>query len=257
MGILDRFKMDGKKVYVTGAGRGIGKACAIALCEAGAEVAFIAQHDDSAEAAAAEAAQKTGARTVWYGADISKPDEVEAMFGFVLKEFGTIDACFNNAGVCNAMEPAEDMPYEALQEIIQINLVGTYLCCQKAAKVMIPKGKGSILNMASMSAHIVNVPQKTSHYAMTKAGVVTMSKNLAAEWAPYGVRVNALSPGYTMTELAASFSQELIDQWKGLIPMGRLEDPDELAGTVLYFLSDASTYTTGADVIVDGGYSLW
>ena len=257
MTILDRFKMDGKKVYVTGAGRGIGKACAFALCEAGADVAFIARGYDEVKAAADEAAKLTGRKTIAISADISNPDDIKKMFGEILQAFGTLDGAFNNAGVCNALAPAEELPYEVIREIIDINLIGTYLCCQEAAKIMIPKKKGSILNMASMSAHIVNVPQKTSHYAVTKAGVVTLSKNLAAEWAPHNVRVNSLSPGYTMTELAKSFSDELINQWKSLIPMERLEDPDELAGTVVYALSDASTYTTGCDIIVDGGYSLW
>ena len=257
MTILDRFKLDGKKIYVTGAGRGIGKACAFALCEAGADVAFVARGYEEVKAAADEAAKLTGRNTIAVSADISKPDDVKNMFQAILEAFGTLDGAFNNAGICNADMPAEDIPYEALREIIDINVVGTYLCCQEAAKIMIPKKSGSILNMASMSAHIVNVPQKTSHYAVTKAGVVTMSKNLAAEWAPYNVRVNSLSPGYTLTELALQFSEEQINTWKKLIPMDRLEAPDELAGTVVYALSDASTYTTGCDIIVDGGYSLW
>ena len=257
MTILDRFRMDGKKIYVTGAGRGIGKACAFALCEAGADVAFIALEEDEVAQAAKEAADLYGGQTIAIKADISKPDEIDMMFDKIIGAFGTLDACFNNAGICNAMLPAEDLPYETIREIVDVNLIGTYLCCQKAAKIMIPKKSGSILNMASMSAHIVNVPQKTSHYAVTKAGVITLSKNLAAEWAPYNVRVNSLSPGYTLTELARSFSEELITAWKKLIPMERLQDPDELAGTVLYALSDASTYTTGCDIIVDGGYSLW
>jgi len=257
MTILERFKMDGKKVYVTGAGRGIGKACALALCEAGADVAFIALEYDEVKAAAEEAAALYGRQCLAIQADISKPEDVDKMFDEITGAFGTLDAAFNNAGICNALMPAEDLPYDTIREIIDVNLIGTYMCCQKAAKIMIPKKSGSILNMASMSAHIVNIPQKTSHYGVTKAAVVTLSKNLAAEWAPYNVRVNSLSPGYTMTELAKSFSDELINGWKKLIPMERLQDPDELAGTVLYALSDASTYTTGCDLVVDGGYTLW
>jgi NAD(P)-dependent dehydrogenase (short-subunit alcohol dehydrogenase family) len=257
MNIIDKFSLKGRKIYVTGAGRGIGKAVAIALCSAGADVAFVAKHEESAAAAAEEAAKETGAKTIAIGADISQPDDVKRMFGAIVDAFGTIDGGFNNAGVANVDMPAEDIPYESLNEIMQINVIGTYMCCQEAAKIMIPKGKGSIVNMASMSAHIVNVPQKTSNYQVSKAGVVTMTKNLAAEWAPYNVRVNSISPGYTATELAASFSEEQKATWKRLIPMGRMEDPDELSGAVLYFLSDASTYTTGADLIVDGGYTLW
>jgi NAD(P)-dependent dehydrogenase (short-subunit alcohol dehydrogenase family) len=255
--IIEKFKMDGRKVYVTGAGRGIGKAVAIALCSAGADVAFVAKHEESAAKAAEEAAKTTGAKTISIGADISQPDDVKRMFATIIAEFDTIDGGFNNAGVANVDMPAEDIPYESLNEIMQINVIGTYMCCQEAAKIMIPKKGGSIVNMASMSAHIVNIPQKTSNYQVSKAGVVTMTKNFAVEWAPHNVRVNSISPGYTATELAASFSKEQIATWKGMIPMGRMEDPEELAGAVLYFLSDASTYTTGADLIIDGGYTLW
>jgi NAD(P)-dependent dehydrogenase (short-subunit alcohol dehydrogenase family) len=257
MNIIDTFRLDDRKIYVTGAGKGIGKAVAIALCSAGADVAFVAKHEESAAKAAKEAAEKTGAKTIAIGADISHVSDVKRMFETIVGEFGTIDGGFNNAGVANVDMPAEDIPYESLNEIMQINVIGTYMCCQEAAKIMIPREKGSIVNMASMSAHIVNIPQKTSNYQVSKAGVVTMTKNFAAEWAPKGVRVNSISPGYTATELAASFSDEQIATWKGLIPMGRMQAPDELAGAVLYFLSDASTYTTGADLIVDGGYTLW
>jgi NAD(P)-dependent dehydrogenase (short-subunit alcohol dehydrogenase family) len=257
MSILEKFKMDGRKAYVTGAARGIGKTVATALCEAGADVAFVDINADAAVHAAEEAARQTGAKTIAVSADISKPDQVDKMFETIVSAFGTLDACFNNAGVCNADMPAEDLPYEVINEIMQINVIGTYMCCQRAAKIMIPKRKGAILNMASMSAHIVNIPQKTSQYAVAKAGVVTLSKNLAAEWAPYNVRVNSLSPGYTLTELARQFSDEQINTWKKLIPMDRLQDPEELAGIVVYALSDASTYTTGADFAVDGGYTLW
>jgi NAD(P)-dependent dehydrogenase (short-subunit alcohol dehydrogenase family) len=257
MNILDKFKLEGRKIYVTGAGRGIGKAVATALCSMGADVAFVALHEETASKAAEEAAKETGAKTIAIGADISKPDDVDRIFATIIKEFGTLDGGFNNAGVANVDMPAEDIPYDKLNEIMQINVIGTYRCCQAAAKIMIPKKKGSIVNMASMSAHIVNVPQKTSNYAVSKAGVVTMTKNLAAEWAPHNVRVNSLSPGYTMTELARQFSDEQINTWLKLIPMQRIEDPIELAGTVVYLLSDASSYTTGADIIVDGGYSLW
>jgi len=122
---------------------------------------------------------------------------------------------------------------------------------------MIRRKRGSIINMASMSAYVVNVPQKTSNYNASKAGVVQLTKCLAVEWAPHNIRVNSISPGYTLTELARSFSEELMRQWIGKIPMGRMADPAELQGAVLYLASDASSYCTGTDLIIDGGYTLW
>jgi NAD(P)-dependent dehydrogenase (short-subunit alcohol dehydrogenase family) len=256
MGILDKFSLEGKKAFVTGASRGIGKVVARGLCEAGADVAFIGTKLETAVAAAEEAAKLTGARTIGIQADISKPDQVQEMMQKIMKEFGTIDVVFNNAGIANANMNAEDMPFDLINEIMQVNYIGVFLCCQAAGKIMIPKRKGSIINMASMSAHIVNVPQRTSNYAPTKSAVITLTKNLAAEWAPHNVRVNSISPGYHMTELAQQF-ETLFPPWLERIPMQRFGDPAELTGAVVFFASDASSYTTGADLIMDGGYSLW
>lgn len=256
MGILDKFSLAGKKAYVTGASRGIGKVVATGLCEAGADVAFISTKLAEAVAAADEAARLTGARTIGIQADVSKPEQVDRMMAEIVGAFGTLDIAFNNAGIANANMNAEDMSYEVINEIMQVNYIGIFLCCQAAAKIMIPKRQGSIINMASMSAHIVNVPQLTSNYAPTKAAVVTLTKNLAAEWAPHNVRVNCISPGYHMTELAKQFT-DMFPPWLERIPMKRFGDPAELTGAVVFFASEASSYTTGADLIMDGGYSLW
>ncbi|MEI6101863.1 MAG: SDR family oxidoreductase [Eubacteriales bacterium] len=256
MQILEKFNLSGMKMFVTGAGRGIGQVIATALCSAGADVAFVDLDPDTVQVSAQKAAELTGANTIAIQADVSKPESVNAMMESILAKFGWVDAAFNNAGIANADMPAEDIPYDLINQILQVNVIGVYLCCQACAKVMIPRKKGSIINMASMSAHIVNVPQKTSNYAVSKAGVVTLTKNLAAEWAPHNVRVNCISPGYTMTELAKQFESQF-GPWLERIPMGRFQQPEELAGAVVYLASDASTYTTGTDIIIDGGYSLW
>lgn len=256
MGILDKFNLQGKKAFVTGASRGIGKVSAIALCEAGADVAFVSRNTEEAAKAANEAAKMTGATTIGIGADISKPKDVDAMMEKIAEEFGTIDIAFNNAGICNADVPAEDMKYEDVMQILEVNLVGVFLCSQAAGKIMLKKGSGSIINMASMSAHIVNVPQRTCHYAATKSGVIALSKNLAAEWAPKNVRVNTISPGYHMTELAKQWT-DMHPIWQQRIPMDRFGDPVEIAGLVVFLAGNASNYITGADIIIDGGYTLW
>jgi NAD(P)-dependent dehydrogenase (short-subunit alcohol dehydrogenase family) len=255
MGILERFRLDGKRALVTGGSRGIGKSVATGLAEAGADIAIVARGIEAAEETAREL-EKLGVRAIAVKADITKPEQVDAMTERIVDAFGTIDVAFNNAGIA-VVEKAEEMSYESLVEVINVNLIGLFLCCQAEAKVMIEKGGGSIINMASMSAHVVNVPQQTANYNASKAGVVRLSKCLAVEWAPYNIRVNSLCPGYTLTELARSFSEELMRQWKEKIPMGRMADPSEMQGAVLFLASDASSYCTGTDLIVDGGYTLW
>lgn len=255
MGILDKFRLDGKKVFVTGGSQGIGKAVAIGLAEAGADIAIVARGLPKAEEAAHQIA-KLGVKAIAVKADVTVPAQVDGMIQTILKAFGTVDVAFNNAGTA-VVQKAEEMSYENLTRIFEVNLTGLFLTTQAAARVMIKNRRGSIINMASMSAHVVNVPQQTANYNASKAGVVQLTKCLAVEWAPYNVRVNSISPGYTRTELAESFSEELIRQWTEKIPLKRLARPDELAGVVLFLASDASSYCTGTDIIIDGGYTLW
>ena len=254
MGILDKFKLDGKKAYVTGSTRGLGKVCALALAEAGADVAIIGTKIETAEAVAKEIAEKTGVQTIGVQADVTQPADVDAMMEKILDAFGTLDIAFNNAGIATVAN-AEDLSVEDWDRTLDVNLKGVFLTSQAAGRVMLKKKKGSIINMASMSAHIANIPMNVCHYAASKAGVIQLSRNMAAEWAPHNVRVNVVSPGYHMTEMTAQFT-ELHKQWLPRIPMGRIADPEELAGIIVFLASDASSYTTGAEIITDGGYTL-
>jgi NAD(P)-dependent dehydrogenase (short-subunit alcohol dehydrogenase family) len=253
--ILDKFSLEGKKAFVTGGSRGIGKAVAVGLAEAGADVAIVARGLENAEETAHQI-EKLGVEAIAVKADVTSPEQVGSMMDEILKAFGTVDVAFNNAGIA-VVEKAEEMTYENLTQVINVNLFGLFLTCQAAARVMIKNRRGSIINMASMSAHVVNVPQQTANYNASKAGVVQLTKCLAVEWAPHNVRVNSLSPGYTRTELAESFSEALMKQWVERIPMQRMARPDEMQGVVLFLASDASSYCTGTDIIVDGGYTLW
>ncbi len=255
MSIIDKFRLNGKKVFITGGSRGIGKSVALGLAEAGADIAVIARGIEAAEETAHELEQK-GVKAIAVKADVTVPDQVESMMKQVLSAFGTVDVAFNNAGTA-VVEKSEEMSYEGLTSVINLNLVGLFLTCQAAAKVMIVNKRGSIINMASMSAHVVNVPQTTANYNASKAGVVQLTKCLAVEWAPHNVRVNSISPGYTLTELAKSFSEDLMAQWIERIPMKRMADPEELQGAVLFLAGEASSYCTGTDIIIDGGYTIW
>lgn len=256
MGIMERMRLDGKKIFVTGGARGIGKSIAYAVAEAGADVAIVDIDIEEAEKTAQKIAEDTGRRTIAIRADVTRPDEVDAMIETILKEFGRIDAAFCNAGICiNA--PAEEMTYEQWMKVIDINLTGVFLTAQAAGKVMIKQGGGSIINTASMSAHIVNVPQPQCAYNASKAGVVQLTKSLAVEWALKGVRVNSISPGYIGTDLTLNSPtlKPLIEKWKEMSPLRRLGKPEELQAIAVYLAGDASQFTTGSDFVIDGAFT--
>ena len=258
MGILEKFRLDGKKALVTGGARGIGFCIAQALAEAGADTAVVDMDESTAKTAAEKIAAETGRKIIAVKADVTKKPEVDAMIDAVLGAFGRLDAAFCNAGIC-INESAEEMSLENWQKVIDINLTGVFLTAQAAGKVMIKQGGGSIVTTASMSGHIVNVPQPQCAYNASKAGVIMLTKSMAVEWALKNVRVNSISPGYIGTDLIMNAPQlkALIETWKGLSPMKRLGKPEELQAIAVYLASDASPFTTGADFGIDGAFTCF
>ena len=254
MSVTDIFDISGRKALVTGAARGIGKVLALTLAEAGCDVSLVGLHLEGVEEVAAEI-NRMGVKSLAYQADVSKKDEVDKAFSETAKEFGRLDICVNNAGVSFQM-PIEDMPEDEWDNIIDTNMKGVFLCSQAAARIMIPQHSGSIINMASISGHAVNVPQKQAVYNSSKAGVAMLTKSMALEWAEYGVRVNSLSPGYMKTEMTLSSMSHLFPEWEAITPLGRLGEPEELRGAMLFLASDASSYMIGHDLIIDGGYTI-
>ena len=229
MGIVEKMRLDGKKGFVTGAARGIGKCTATAFAEAGADVAIVDVDLDVAKETAEEIAKVTGRKVIALKCDCTDEKQVNDMVAQVVSQLGGLDFCHNNAGICiNA--PAEEMSYEQWSKVININLTGIFLTDIAAGKYMLEHGGGSIINTASMSGHIVNVPQPQCAYNASKAGVIQLTKSLAIEWAKRGVRVNSISPGYIGTELVNSsdFLVPLIEKWNAMAPMGRLGRPEEL-----------------------------
>lgn len=258
MGILDRMRLDGKSIYVTGGAQGLGKAMATGLAEAGADVAIVDINEEKAKATADEIAQATGQKVIAVKTDVTDPEEVEVMVNTVVDQLGGLDAAFNNAGMCLNV-PAEEMSYEDWLKVVNLNLNSVFLCSTAAGRYMLKQGHGSIVNTASMSAHIVNRPQPQCSYNATKNGVIQLSKSLAIEWAKRGVRVNTMSPGYMGTDLTLSSPdlKPLIKTWNDWAPLGRLGKPEELQGMAVYLASDTSSFSTGEDYLIDGAFTAW
>lgn len=258
MGIIEKMRLDGKKIFVTGGARGIGKSVSIAFAEAGADIAIVDVDIEEATKTAAMLKDTYGCDTLAIKADVTNEDDVNSMIDTILKQFGRLDVAFCNAGICiNA--PAEEMTYAQWKKNIDINLSGVFLTAQAAGKVMLKQGSGSIINTASMSAHIVNVPQPQCAYNASKAGVIQLTKSMAIEWAKRGVRVNCISPGYMATELIKSSEllKPLVKEWNAMAPMGRMGNPEELQSICVYLAGDTSSFTTGSDFIVDGAFTCF
>lgn len=258
MGIVEKMRLDGKAIFVTGGARGIGKAVATAFAEAGANLAIVDVDIDETKKTAEWISKETGVKTIAIQCDVTNPQQVDDMVKTVTDTFGKLDAAFCNAGICiNA--PAEEMTFEQWKKVIDINLTGVFLTATAAGKVMLKQGYGSIINTASMSGHIVNVPQPQCAYNASKAGVIMLTKSLAVEWAKKGVRVNCISPGYIGTELIrnAPHLVALVKEWNSMAPLGRLGDPEELQSICVYLAGDTSGFTTGSDIVVDGAFTCF
>jgi len=258
--ILERFRLDGRTALVTGGGQGIGRGYAHALGEAGASVAIVDIVLERAEQVAHELSEK-GIRSMAIAADVTDEMAVEAMVAAVVDKWGTLTIGVNNAGI-GVWESAETMTAAEWRRLIDLNLTGVFLCAQAEARAMLPAGYGKIINTASMSGHIVNTPQRQSAYNASKAGVIHLTRSLAAEWAPNNVCVNSISPGYTRTMLVSDLletpeGRRMEPEWMRLTPMARMAEVTDLQGAVVYLAAPASDFMTGHDMVIDGGYVCW
>ncbi|MDQ6435265.1 SDR family oxidoreductase [Mesorhizobium sp. LHD-90] len=254
---MDLFRLDGDVALVTGAGSGIGQAIAIGLAEAGADVACFGHPSkgglDETAASIAALGRKALAITGSVTSEVDLADAVER----IEKELGALTVAVNNAGIGGA-HAAESMPRETWEQLYEINVSGVFLSCQAEARVMLPRRKGSIVNVASMSGSIVNRGLLQAHYNSSKAAVIHMSKSLAMEWSGRGLRVNVLSPGYTLTPM--NRRPEVAEQVKIFerdTPMGRMATPEEMVGPTVFLASRAASFVTGIDLIADGGFVCW
>ncbi len=258
--ILERFSLENRVSLVTGGGSGIGKAFCHALGEAGSKVAVVDINIESARVTVEEL-KKKGIEAIAIRTDVTNEGDVEAMVSLVVKTFGSLTIAVNNAGM-GIWSDALTMPFEKWRKTLSLNLDAVFLCARAEAKVMKEAGYGKIINTASMSAHISNTPQNQSAYNASKAGVLHLTRSLAAEWAPFGIRVNSISPGYTKTDLVDKLletpeGQSMLPLWLEKIPMGKMALTDDLQGAVVYLASSVSDYATGSDMVIDGGYLAW
>jgi len=257
MGVLEKFRLNGKKAFITGGAGGIGKAMAQALLKAGADVAIVDINLEAAQAAVDELSD-IGPKVIAVQADVTNEDAVTGMVDTIVDAFGRIDIAFANAGITMNI-PAEDMSFTDWKKVIDLNLNSVFLTDKAAAKAMIQQGDGgAIVNTGSMSGSIVNTPQPQSSYNASKAAVIHLSKSLAFEWAQHNIRVNTISPGYIGTDLLYKNEKlkPLIPEWEAVTPQKRLGKPEDLQATAVLLASDASAYATGTDVIIDGGYTI-
>ncbi|KAK2628808.1 hypothetical protein QTJ16_001911 [Diplocarpon rosae] len=255
--LAEMFSLKGKVVVVTGASgpKGMGIEAARGCAEMGANLAITySSRPEGGEKNAKELAEKYGVKVKAYKCDVGSWDSVSTFVAEVIKEFGQIDAFVANAGR-TADSGILDGTVEAWNEVIQTDLNGTFHCAKAVGAHFKARGRGSFVITASMSGHIANFPQEQTSYNVAKAGCIHMARSLANEWRGFA-RVNSISPGYIDTGLSDFVGKETQDLWKSMIPMGRDGEAKELKGAYVYLCSDASTYTTGADLIIDGGYCV-
>lgn len=260
--IFDRMSLTGRKALITGGAQGIGRGFAHALAEAGADVAIIDLNIDKAKEVAEEIRKRnSNVKSIAVQADVTSPSQCVLMVEEVVAKLGGLHIACNNAGIGQWID-SEIMPYEDFQRMMKINLDGIFLCTQAEANYMLPQGYGKIINTASMSGSIANYPQNQAHYNASKGAVISLTQSLGTEWAGRGIRVNSISPGYTRTQLANDLLETEIGKsmwpiWRDRIPQGRMGEVSDLQGAIVFLASSVSDYMTGADLIIDGGYTAW
>jgi NAD(P)-dependent dehydrogenase (short-subunit alcohol dehydrogenase family) len=254
--VLELFSLAGRSAVVTGAASGIGRAIALGLADAGADVGCLDRSRDGLADTVAAITDR-GRRAHAVAADVTDENQVDAALSELEDTLGPVTIAVNCAGVASAA-PAEELSLTEWNRVIGINLTGVFLSCRLQARRMLVHGRGSIINIASMSGVIVNRGLTQAHYNASKAGVIHLSKSLAMEWVGRGIRVNSISPGYTATPMNTRPEvAEQVKQFESETPMARMATVTEMVGPAIFLASDAASFCTGVDLLVDGGFVCW
>ena len=255
--LLDKFSLKEQVGIVTGGGQGLGKVFSLAYAEAGASV-VVAELNQETGSETAREIEANGGKALFIETDVRTRISIEAMVEKTIERFGHIDFLMNNAGITKWC-PAESVTEKDWREVMDVNLNGLFYCSQAVARQMIKQLSGRIINIASMSGYIVNRPQPQASYNTSKAAVIHLTRSLAAEWAPYNIRVNAIAPGYMDTAMThKAFEDPAYGPiWTDGIPMRRAGRPEELAPLAIFLASEASSYVSGSTILIDGGYTAW
>ncbi len=258
MAVLDRFRLDGRRLFITGGSRGLGREMALAVAEAGADAVLVGRDAESLARTAADI--RALGRQAWtIQADAAIPAECERACAAALA-LGPIDILINNIGGRRINVPIEEESLDTWREMLDLNLTATFLCTRLVGGAMLGRGWGRIINIASISGLIANRGIAGRHYETAKAAVIHFTRATAVDWAPRGVTVNAILPGTFMTEPNQRWARErpeMIANTRAQIPMGDFGQPEDLGPLAVYLASDASRYMTGASLVIDGGYTLW
>jgi gluconate 5-dehydrogenase len=259
MSVLDRFRLEGKRALVTGGTRGLGRAMAQALAEAGADLVIVGTDPTNLRRAGDEL-RALGRRIDVVQADLFSADETQRMCERALAEHGPIHILINNVGGRRQNVATEEMPLETWQRHLDLNLTSAFLCTKRIGGAMLPRKWGRVINITSICGQIATRGIFGRHYETAKAALGGFTRAVAADWAPHGVTVNAIAPGGFMTDANRRWFREnpqLRQVFEGQVPMGRLGEPDELGPLAVYLASEASSYMTGATLTIDGGYTVW
>jgi len=260
MSVLDRFRLDDKRLFITGGSRGLGREMALACAEAGADVILVGRDPESLETTAADIRAR-GREAITITADIGQPDECEAACREALSADAPIDILINNVGGRRIDVPVADQTLEQWQQILDLNLTSTFVCTRLIGGEMVRRGTpGRVINIASISGMVVNRGIGGRSYETSKAAVIQFTRAVAADWAPAGVTVNAICPGGFMTEPNQRWAEqnpEIIETFQSQVPAGDFGQPEDLGPLAVYLASEAARYVTGAAIVIDGGYTLW
>jgi gluconate 5-dehydrogenase len=260
MSVLDRFRLDGRRLFITGGSRGLGREMALAIAEAGADVILVGRDQTSLDKTAAEIRGLKRKATAII-ADVGIPAEAERACRQALETCGPIDILVNNVGGRRIDVSTTELPLDQWQKIMDLNLTSTFLCTKLIGGTMVARGgPGRVINIASVSGMIANRGIGGRSYETSKAAVIHFTRATAADWAPHQVTVNAICPGGFMTEPNqhwANLNPAMIETFKSQIPAGDFGQPEDLGPLAVYLASDASRYMTGAALVIDGGYTLW